>query len=630
MSRFYKFVLVLFFPILLIVVSTAVLLADPGDEPLPLRKTIAENATPPPAQPSAAPAMVDGPGIVQEGGFESPPHTAWIQSSTNFNDTIICDMSLCNSPDLAHTGTHWAWLGAKLDERSMLTQTVTIPDAALGELTFFLRYAERENEGIGNDYFRVFLDGKQLFEITDSQADFDTYGGSDYTEITININSYTDGQPHVLVFDASIGTDEGVDHFLLDDVIINTFPEAFVYLPIVMDCSLPEYTETIRYNMSIIGAPLMWTLDNYCNLSEPMTIAIIDTGVDLDHPDLQANLVSGTTFVAGTLTPDDDEGHGTHVAGIAAALLNDMGVVGVAHRARIMPVKVLDFEGSGSTSSVVAGIRWAADNGADVINLSLGGYSFTSLEQDAVNYATAKGSLVIAAAGNCGLKVGNCPEQNATSYPAAFSNVLAVASTDANDEHSWFSTQQGYVEIAAPGSSIYSTYPGGSYATVSGTSQATPHVSGLAAAIWSRNPGLTNAQVRQLLNATAKDLGSPGRDIQFGYGRINAYAAVANAGVSSLSVDPVIVSETAVVDPDVPFVPGEIIVKLATVSAKSTDPTELLGLSIASDGVTISRVDAIDAYIMTVPAGEELDYIEQLNNLDGVEYAEPNFIVTMQ
>ena len=637
MSRFLKFVLVLLFPALLIVVSTAVLLADPGDDPIPLRKIIAENATTPSSQPSVAPAMADGPGIVQEGGFESPPHTAWVQSSTHFTNTIICDGALCSSSNLAHSGTHWAWLGATLDERSMLTQTVTIPDEALGQLTFFLRYAERGDEGVGNDYFRVFLDGNQLFEVTDSQADFDTYGGTAYTEVTLNIHNYTDGQPHILVFDVSIGADEGADHFLVDDVSISTSPSAEAFLPLIFDnyCIHPLFAETVRYDMSIMDAPEMWgNIAGFCKPGEGIIVAVIDTGVDLDHPDLQVNLVPGATFISGTSTPDDDQGHGTHVAGSVAAAMNDVGIIGVAPFAKIMPVKVLSASGSGSVAGVAAGIRWAADNGAKVINLSLGGSSFTSLELDAVNYATAKGVLVIAAAGNCGHPAGyvanRCPTWNSPSYPAAFDNAMAVASTTSSNTHSSFSTQNSYVEIAAPGSNIYSTYPGGGYHTTSGTSQATPHVAGLAAAIWSRNPSLTNAQVRNILIATAVDLGTPGRDIYFGYGRIDANDAVLSSGLSSLSVEPVAVAETAVIDPDAPFVPGEIIVKLDTVAAQSADDVDVFALDITSSDVTIMQVDAIDAHIMTVPAGEELDYIELLNSFDGVEYAEPNYIVTIQ
>lgn len=640
MSRFIKFVLVLLFPVLLIVVSTAVLMADPGDEPFPTRKPISEDAASSLAQ---APASTDGSGIVQDGGFESgTPNASWDEFSSNF-PSPICNASctIGGVTNLAHSGSYWAWFGGIADERGTLTQTVTIPNVATAQLKFFLRYGSREAGALGNDYLRVFMDGNQLFQITDSQADFNTYGGSDYTEVTLNINSYADGLVHTLVFDSYIGTGEGIDDFLVDDVSISTSTMAEVFLPTIMNnyCFPPSYSDFVDYDMNIIDAPEMWgNIGGFCKPGEGVVVAVIDTGVDLDHPDLLANLVPGATFISGTSTPDDDEGHGTHVAGSVAAAMNDVGMIGVAPFAKIMPVKVLSASGSGTVSGVAAGIRWAADNGAKVINLSLGGSSFTSVQQDAVNYATAKGVLVIAAAGNCGHPVGwqanNCPGWNSISYPAAFDNAMAVASTANFDVHSTFSTQASYVEIAAPGSSIYSTVPGGGYGTASGTSQAAPHVAGLAAAIWSRNPSLTNTQVRQILNSTAVDLGAPGRDIYFGYGRIQALDAVLQSlnvtSLSDLSPVPMGEVETAVIDPNAPFVPGEVIVKLDSVFAQSADEIEALDLGIASADVTITRVEAIDAYIMHVPVGEELAYIEQLNNLDGVEYAEPNYIVTMQ
>ena len=267
-----------------------------------------------------------------------------------------------------------------------------------------------------------------------------------------------------------------------------------------------------------------------------MTIAVIDTGVDLGHPDLSSKLVAGYDFANGDNDPQDDEGHGTHVAGIAAAATNNnVGVAGVAWGAHLMPVKVLDSSGSGYTSDIAQGITWAVDHGARILNLSLGGPGYSSTLADAVAYAYTRNALVIAAAGNEYLT------GNPTSYPAAYPNVLAVAATTDQDGHASYSNTGFYVDVSAPGGDptsssdanpghwIYSTYwrgSGFSYVGAAGTSMAAPHVAGLAALIWSIHLDWTNDQVQQAIIATAVDLGVPGRDDIFGYGRINAYAAV--------------------------------------------------------------------------------------------------------
>ena len=280
-----------------------------------------------------------------------------------------------------------------------------------------------------------------------------------------------------------------------------------------------------------------------------VTIAIIDSGIDETHPDLASKIVSGYDFIEDDGNPHDGNGHGTHVAGIAAAVTNNsVGIAGVNWNARIMPIRVLGNTGSGTLAGIVDGINWAYQHGADVLNLSLGGTSYSQTMQDAVTAAYNAGSLVVAAMGNCRVTNSSCPVANPTMYPAADENVMAVASTGPSDVYSPFSQYGSHCDIAAPGGAmtyyhdpngIYSAMPTYSvylstqysyslnYDYLHGTSQAAPHVAGLAALIWSLDPSLTPDQVQSFIESTADDLGPVGWDQDYGYGRINAAAALA-------------------------------------------------------------------------------------------------------
>lgn len=283
--------------------------------------------------------------------------------------------------------------------------------------------------------------------------------------------------------------------------------------------------------------------------SAAITVATIDTGVDASHPDLAGALLPGTTFVSSPSqgctagTTFDDNGHGTHVAGIIGANGNNgQGIAGTAFGVRVLPVKALDCQGTGLLSDVASGITWAADQGARVINISLGSDSDSPTLHDAIRYAVSRNVLVVAAAGNCGdpsrtYPNATCPSLNVVEYPGAYPEVLAVAATDANDAHAAFSNTGAYVGIAAPGVTILSTVPtypttlsrsSGlmNYAAFRGTSQASPLVAGVAALVLSREPGLTVAQVIDRLKSTADDLGAVGIDPVFGAGRVNALRAV--------------------------------------------------------------------------------------------------------
>jgi serine protease len=256
-----------------------------------------------------------------------------------------------------------------------------------------------------------------------------------------------------------------------------------------------------------------------------VTVAVIDTGVDASHPDLAGQVLPGTDLVAKTTgTSTDPNGHGTHVAGTIAALTgNGVGVASVAPGVKILPVRVLDANGSGYMSDTATGIVWAADHGANVINMSLGSSAQVTAVTNAISYARSKGVTVVAAAGN--ERTSGSP----TSYPAADPGVIAVAATDANDKVAYYSNQGSYVDVAAPGSAIVSTYPvaKGSYTTMQGTSMASPHAAAEAALLKAYNPALTPDQIEKAMETTAVDLGTAGKDVDYGYGRIDAAAALA-------------------------------------------------------------------------------------------------------
>lgn len=267
-------------------------------------------------------------------------------------------------------------------------------------------------------------------------------------------------------------------------------------------------------------------------------IAIIDSGIDMGHPDLANKIVDGYDFVGMNGIPDgipdDQHGHGTHVAGIAAAVTNNgVGVAGTSWGARIMPLRVLDDEGNGNGADIAAAINWAQTHGAKVANLSLGGPYIppddARMLQEAIDVAHSAGLLIVAAMGN--------KNTSTAYYPAAYANVLAVSATNEYDSKATYSNYGIYNDIAAPGGyyvGIYSTLPTydvsltptKNYGYLIGTSQATPFVSGLAALIWSINPSLTPDQVQQIIQTTAVDLGTTGWDQYYGWGRINARAAI--------------------------------------------------------------------------------------------------------
>lgn len=293
--------------------------------------------------------------------------------------------------------------------------------------------------------------------------------------------------------------------------------------------------QTLPWGVDRIDAEKIHTLGGK---GATIKVAILDTGIDYNHPDLDANYKGGHDYVNDDPDPMDDNGHGTHVAGIVAAEDNDIGVIGVAPEAHLYAVKVLDAGGSGYVSDVVAGIQWSIDNGMQIISMSLGTDTDYQSLHDAVDAAYYdNGILVVAAAGNDGNPAGTGDNVD---YPARYDSVIAVGATDENDERAvWVggaSSTGPDLELAAPGDKINSTLLGGGYGTKSGTSMSCPHVTGTAALVFSLldidpsddldGDGVWDAnEVRKKLQDTAEDLGAAGRDTYYGYGLVDAEAA---------------------------------------------------------------------------------------------------------
>lgn len=261
------------------------------------------------------------------------------------------------------------------------------------------------------------------------------------------------------------------------------------------------------------------------NPGTAVKVGIVDTGIDLTHPDVALNIKGGVNTINPLKSANDDNGHGTHVAGTVGALNNTIGVVGVGPEIHLYAIKVLDRNGSGFLSDVIEGLQWAIANNMQVINMSLGTSSDIQSFRDAVVAARNAGIVQAAAAGNSG---------GAVSFPAAYPEVIAVSATDQTNTIASFSSRGPEVDLASPGVGIPSTYKGSKYATLSGTSMASPHVAGAAALVLNTLVGIYDvngnglwdpAEVQTKLEATATDLGLAGKDNLYGAGLLNAFGA---------------------------------------------------------------------------------------------------------
>lgn len=308
------------------------------------------------------------------------------------------------------------------------------------------------------------------------------------------------------------------------------------------------------WHLSRVKAPSAWNTAQ----GNGVTIAIIDTGVDAAHPDLKDKLVPGWNFYDNNTNTSDVKGHGTGVAGAAAATTNNsVGVASVATSAKIMPIRATDTSGVGYISMIANGITWAADKGAKVINLSFDRLWTFSSVVSAAQYAKNKGALVVIAASN------NAKDEGSTQQTA----MIPVSATDKNDALTSFSSWGNHVAVAAPGLDIWSTTRGGGYGAWWGTSVSSPITAGVVALMMSANPKLSNADVEKLLYASARDLGTAGRDIYYGHGLVDAEAAVTAALSSSASATDVEAPKVAVTSPTASSTVGG----LVTVNVSATD-----------------------------------------------------------
>ncbi len=282
------------------------------------------------------------------------------------------------------------------------------------------------------------------------------------------------------------------------------------------DAAATGGSSTSDWALSAIHAREAWKFGD----GDGVVVAVLDTGVSATHPDLRDRILPGWNFIADNGNTSDDDGHGTFVAGLIAAS-SDSGPEGVAPGASILPVKILDNQGVGSTASFIAGINYAVDHGARVINISASGASDSAALNDALANAEAHHVVVVGSSGNDG--------SESTAYPAGVSTVLAVSATDEKNALAPFSSYGPYVDVAAPGVDITSTWwsptDGDGHATASGSSASAPMVSGLAAIVAGLKPGASASAIREIITESALDIESTGIDAQTGFGLIDADAA---------------------------------------------------------------------------------------------------------
>lgn len=322
-------------------------------------------------------------------------------------------------------------------------------------------------------------------------------------------------------------------------------------------------------------------------------VAVIDTGVDATHPDLAGVTVPGLDLVGAGDGRTDLHGHGTHVAGVAAAVGgNGIGGAGLAQGARVLPVRALDADGSGYDSDVAKGIAWAVDSGAKVVNLSLGGPRQSSVLTASIDYALSKGAVVVAAAGNAGAA------GDPVLYPAATRGVVAVGAVATDDSRPDWSSSGSHLAVAAPGVGILSTVPGGGHASWDGTSMAAPFVAAAAALVLSDEPALTPDAVRTRLMSTARDVGAPGFDNLTGAGVLDVVAARMTRALPAPVAEPV-VAEPVVAEPVV----SEPVVSEPVVSAPVvTAPVEAAPVVPAPE--TAAPAPVLDAAPVALPRTE--------------------------
>jgi hypothetical protein len=458
------------------------------------------------------------------------------------------------------------------------------------------------------------LDGATYASFWITPTAFSTGTVAAYTgavTVTVTAPTGTAGSPHRI--DLSL------------QVVDDSF--SLVYLPMLASDFPPLPNDPYygsQWALEKVGAPQAWARSR----GRGVLVAVLDTGVDLDHPDLASKVRDDIDwdFVDGDGVAEDAHGHGTHVAGIvAAATDNSVGVAGMGWEATILPIRVVGPAGADSLALAQA-ISYTVAHGADVINLSLGSQTVCpQVVQDAVDYAHSHGVVLIAAAGNDGT--------DAPSFPANCYYVLGVAATGPDDARAGFSNYGTHVTVAAPGSNIYSTALDGGYEYRNGTSMATPYVAGLAALVRARYPDYTATEVVSAILDNAVDLGAAGWDPYYGCGRIDA-ARTLSVGAHS-SAFPVCLQggvgqwdegtgDAGAVVSDAPFVPGEVIVAFRSgTSDRAVQPVLRLGTS-------AEYLPRLGVWRLRVPVGQERAILTQLLAESVVAYAELNYVVFVQ
>ena len=300
--------------------------------------------------------------------------------------------------------------------------------------------------------------------------------------------------------------------------------KVFAHVPIGTCQQVQILKQTTPWGINRIGSRLVNAMGN---TGKGVKVGILDTGIDYNHEDLKGNYRGGYNFVGNNNNPIDDNGHGTHVAGIIAAEDNGIGVVGVAPQAYLYSVKILSFDSIGAISDVVSGLEWSVDNGMHVINLSLGSEDNSISVGRAINNTYNAGILIASAAGNSGNAAGS---GNNMDFPAKYDGVVSVGATDINDNRAKFSSTGPKLELSAPGADILSTLNGNKYGKLSGTSMSCPHVTGVAALIMSADPGITNTRVRIRMQMTAQNMTKVAKGFSskdwYGYGLVDAVKSV--------------------------------------------------------------------------------------------------------
>lgn len=296
----------------------------------------------------------------------------------------------------------------------------------------------------------------------------------------------------------------------------------YAHIPIGTCQEIQILKQIVPWGIDRIGSRLVNAMGN---TGKGIKIGILDTGIDYLHEDLSRNYKGGYNFIDNNTDARDHNGHGTHVAGTIAAEDNDIGVVGVAPEAYIYSVRILDFAATGTASDITAGLEWCLNNNMQIVNMSLGSCEDSISVSRSLDILYSRGILLIAAAGNSGNGMGT---GDSIDNPARYNSVVAVGATDINDNRASFSSTGPKLEISAPGKDIYSLLPGNKYASLSGTSMASPHVAGVAALVISADPGISNVQTRIRLQTTAQNIskGSFEGKSWFGYGLVDAVKAV--------------------------------------------------------------------------------------------------------